>query len=63
MSLKDFHVIFISLSVLLLIFFAYWNFTPSLSATGGSLLIGAVSLILAVSLVIYEISFIRKSQS
>jgi len=64
MSLKDFHIVFITASVLLSLGFSYWGFVQyrelhgSLYAGGGIL-----SLVAAIGLVGYEIRFIRKTKS
>ena len=64
MSLKEFHIVFITASVLLCLGFSYWGFVQyqklhaSLYAGGGFL-----SSVAAIGLVMYEIRFIRKTRS
>ena len=55
MSLKAFHVFFISVSVLLCFGFGVWCFRNN-GYTG----MGVGSLLIGVGLIVYEISFLRK---
>ena len=57
MSLKTFHVFFISVSVLLCLGFGWWCFTTD---HGPYILGGIAALLCAVGLVVYEVSFLRK---
>jgi hypothetical protein len=57
MSLKAFHIFFIALSILLSIGCAVWAF-----ANGVELIFGVSSVLVAVILVIYGISFLKKSK-
>ena len=64
MSLRDFHILFITTSVILLLGFTYWGFTQykqlhELLYAGTSLL----SLSAAVGLGIYEVTFIKKTKA
>lgn len=61
MSLKAFHIFFISLSILLTIGFAGWEVTRFFeSGNLLELLAGVVSLALAILLIVYGMGFIRK---
>ena len=61
MSLKAFHVIFITMSILLCLGFGAWCVGSDYAQGKGSyLIVGCVSFVLAVALVIYEIVFLRK---
>ena len=61
MSLKNFHIFFISLSVLTSVGFGLWCF---LSETGkrlsGSQVMGGISLAACLGLIVYGVLFIRK---
>lgn len=57
MSLKAFHIFFITLSVLLSAGCAAWAFLA-----GTMPIFGAVSAVVAVGLVFYGISFVRKAR-
>jgi hypothetical protein len=60
-SLKQFHVLFISLSVVLCVWFALWAFGEYRTAGGAAYLAAALaSFALSGALVIYEINFLRK---
>jgi len=63
MSLKHFHVIFITIAVLLCIGFGAWTFlADSDQITTAIQVTGVVSLILAAALAVYGIWFYRKSK-
>lgn len=57
MSLKAFHILFITLSVIVTVGFGLWSLT---SAEFGSTTVGIISLIAAVLLVIYGVLFLQK---
>lgn len=57
MSLKFFHVFFISLAILLAVFCAAWAFS-----TGAPVLFAYGSVGLAVALVVYGVYFVRKAR-
>lgn len=57
MSLKSFHILFISLAVLLCLGCALWAF-----AFGVEPLFGIASVAVGVALVIYGVVFLRKSK-
>ena len=61
MSLKAFHLLFISVSVILCGGFGLWCFlAEAVRGVAGYQALGGVSLVIAVALVIYEIIFARK---
>ncbi len=61
MSLKKFHVLFITLSVGLCVFFGVWCVRIYLVQDGGSYAaLAALSLAAAIGLVVYEVWFLRK---
>jgi hypothetical protein len=61
LSLKDFHVVFISSAVLCCLGLSYWALRHcQMGEGGGYCLSSLLSLLIAVGLVIYEIYFIRK---
>ena len=61
MSLRHFHILFISVSTLLLLGFAAWVFLVAAAEPGLNAL-GALSAVAAVGLLIYLVWFIRKSR-
>ena len=60
-SLKEFHIVFITTSVLLSLGFAYWGLTQY-NELHSSRYVGTciLSLIAAIGLTIYEVAFIKK---
>ena len=56
MSLKGFHILFISLSILMALGCGAWSFYNDVA-----LPFGIGSVLVAVALLIYEISFIKKA--
>lgn len=58
MSLKAFHILFILLAILLALGVAWWGF-----ANGIAPLFGATAIVVAIALIAYGISFIRKSRN
>jgi len=60
MSLKGFHLVFVSASALLAFGFALWLVAAVPEPGAGRLLAGAVSLLAGVGLVVYEAWFLRK---
>jgi hypothetical protein len=61
MSLKAFHVIFITMSILLCLGFGAWCFGSDYAHGKGSyLIVGCGSFVLGAVLVAYEIAFLRK---
>jgi hypothetical protein len=57
MSLKAFHILFISLAILLACGMAWWGF-----ANGITPVFGSIAIAVAIALVVYGISFIRKAR-
>lgn len=57
MSLKAFHILFIFLAILLALGCAWWGFANQVSPAFGGSAVGV-----ALALVIYGISFIRKAR-
>ena len=61
MSLKAFHLFFISVSVLLSLGVGAWGIQAYVSDSSGvGILVGVFFLLLAAGLVVYEMRFIRK---
>ena len=61
MSLKSFHIIFIFISSLFMIYFSYWSFINWLNYSESSyILYGILSLISFFLLIIYSKKFINK---
>lgn len=59
MSLKQFHIVFIVLAVLVSAGFAIWAFTRY-QAEAGVVLMGGVSAVIAVGLAVYGVCFFKK---
>jgi hypothetical protein len=62
MSLKSFHVVFISASALVAFLFAVWCLTPQASEQldGGRLATATVSALVGIGLCLYEAWFLKK---
>jgi hypothetical protein len=62
MSLKAFHLVFIIASILLAVGFSVWSLMNYFSPQGrrSDLIVGAGSAMVAVSLVFYEMFFLKK---
>ena len=61
MSLKAFHIFFISLSVLLTFGFAVWTFQSYTENGGFIVLMGSlISMLTGVGLIVYGINFLKK---
>ena len=61
MSLKQFHVLFISLSVVLCVWFALWAFGVYRTSAQSTYLAAAIaSFVISGALVAYEVNFLRK---
>jgi hypothetical protein len=61
MSLKTFHIVFITLSTALLCFFAGWLVVTGIQAGNVSSISGGIaSLLAAAGLVVYGMRFLRK---
>lgn len=63
MSLKGFHVVFVTASVLLAFGFALWCFEAQPEPGTGRLVAGAVSVLVGLGLVGYEAWFLKKMRS
>ncbi len=59
MSLKQFHIVFIVMAVLLSAGFAVWAFTRY-QPQGGVMMMGGMSAVAAVALMIYGVWFLKK---
>lgn len=62
MSLKSFHIIFISLATLLCVFVVLWAFVLEDSSGTGMKIFGASCALAAIVLPLYGITFYRKAQ-
>lgn len=61
MSLKDFHVIFVTASVACAIGFGCWAFGQyTATSAAGYLATAVVSFLAAIALIVYEIQFVKK---
>lgn len=61
MSLKAFHIVFISVSVMLLLFLAGWCFSNSRQGGGTMDLVwGSLSLVTAAALAVYGQRFLKR---
>jgi uncharacterized membrane protein len=60
MSLRSFHIVFITICTLLCVFMAVWAFLFAESRVA-ALILGSVGIIGAIALPIYGVSFYRKA--
>jgi hypothetical protein len=60
MSLKGFHVVFVTASALLAFVFAAWCFRAAPDPGAGRIAAGAASVLVGFALVAYEAWFVRK---
>ena len=60
MSLKNFHLLFISCAVLLALFVAVWAFGERVDRGNVMVVPAAAALAAGVGLVLYELSFLRR---
>lgn len=62
MSLKTFHLIFITIATLFAIWFAIWGIRSFVHDASNNLhlFLGVISLIAAIALIIYEVKVFRK---
>ena len=63
MSLKGFHVVFVTASVLLAFGFALWCFEAAPEPGAGRLAAGAASVLVGLGLIGYEAWFLKKMRS
>ncbi len=62
MSLKGFHILFITLATLLCVFVVLWAFVLASASGGGLKVFGGTCAVAAVLLPLYGISFYRKAK-
>jgi hypothetical protein len=62
MSLKAFHVVFVTASVLLAFGFAAWCVRGVADPSTGRLAAGAASILVGVGLIVYEAWFLKKTR-
>ncbi len=60
MSLRSFHIVFISICTLLCVFMALWAFLFAESAIA-AMILGTVGILGAIGMPIYGVSFYRKA--
>ncbi len=60
MSLKGFHIVFVTVSTLLCVFLALWSFVLALEKSGMVTALGIVGVVGALLLPVYGIYFYRK---
>ncbi|MEK7950586.1 hypothetical protein [Luteolibacter soli] len=60
MSLRAFHIVFVTVSTLLFVFLAVWAFAFATDRTGTTTGLGVVSAICAVIMPIYGVCFYKK---
>ena len=62
MSLRGFHIVFITLATLLCVFLAVWSFFLAPAETGrAATILGAIGIAGAVGLPVYGVYFYRKA--
>ncbi len=62
MSLKTFHIVFVTVSTLLFAFLALWGFFLSSEETSYSRVLGAVGVVGVILMQVYNVYFIRKAR-
>ncbi len=62
MSLKFLHQVIIFAAMSISLFFAYWCFTSPDAAGIGYTIAGVVAILIAISLVGYEVHFLKKTR-
>jgi hypothetical protein len=61
MSLKIFHVIFITFAVIMTVGFGVWCLAaPQAEGVSGRVPMGVAALVIGTALVVYEVGFLRK---
>ncbi len=61
MSLKSFHIVFVTVSTLLCLFLALWSFVLSPESSGMITALGVVGAVGSVLMPIYGVCFYRKA--
>lgn len=61
MSLKSFHIVFVSVSTLLCVFLALWSFLLSFESSPMITAVGIVGAVGAVLMPVYGVCFYRKA--
>ncbi|MEO8613517.1 MAG: hypothetical protein ABI600_00125 [Luteolibacter sp.] len=61
MSLKTFHIVFVSVSTLLCVFLALWSFVLSPESSSMMTALGIVGVIGAIVMPVYGVCFYRKA--
>ncbi|MES2477038.1 MAG: hypothetical protein V4640_14735 [Verrucomicrobiota bacterium] len=60
MSLKGFHIVFVTVSTLLSVFLGLWAFLLAPEKSGVTTIIGTVGVVAALALPVYGVCFYRK---
>lgn len=60
MSLRAFHIVFVTVSTLLFVFLAVWAFAFATDRTGTITALGAVSAVCAIIMPVYGVCFSKK---
>jgi hypothetical protein len=60
MSLKGFHIVFVTVSTLLCVFLALWSFLPAPEWSGTTMALGIVGIAGALLMPVYGVYFYRK---
>jgi Mn2+/Fe2+ NRAMP family transporter len=60
MSLKSFHLVFVSVSIILCLFLAIWAFAFSPEKSTGTTILGVVGVLGALVMPVYGVYFYRK---
>lgn len=60
MSLKGFHIVFVTVSTLLCVFLALWSFVLSPEPSGMATALGVVGIVGAILMPVYGVCFYRK---
>lgn len=62
MSLRAFHIVFVTVCTLLCVFFAVWAFAFAGNRTGAITVVGVVGAIGAIGMPVYGVYFYRKAR-
>lgn len=64
MSLRGFHIVFVTISTLLFVFLAVWAFLMAPASTGSmATILGIIGIVGAIFLPIYGVYFYRKAKN